>query len=66
MGLIMPVELVQFPPKVLYSQKDFAHGFLTNGRKILYFAYKCTNYYNKESEGSLLWSDETIGIKWEY
>ena len=27
-------------------------------------SYKCTDVYNKESEGSLLWSDPEIGIDW--
>ncbi len=26
--------------------------------------YKATNYYNKESEGSILWNDSAIAIEW--
>ena len=29
------------------------------------FNYKCSDYYNKESEGSLLWNDEDLKIDWQ-
>lgn len=41
----------------------FAHGFLTLADNTI-FSYKCTNVYNKESEGSILWNDPAIGIDW--
>ncbi len=41
----------------------FAHGFLTLEDQTI-FSYKCTNLYNKESEGSVLWNDPEIGIDW--
>jgi dTDP-4-dehydrorhamnose 3,5-epimerase len=41
----------------------FAHGFLTLADQTI-FSYKCTNLYNKESEGSVLWNDPEIGIDW--
>ena len=28
------------------------------------FQYKCDNFYNKESEGAILYCDETINIPW--
>ena len=28
------------------------------------FQYKCDNYYNKESEGSIIWNDPVININW--
>ncbi|EQB0152870.1 dTDP-4-dehydrorhamnose 3,5-epimerase family protein [Enterobacter hormaechei] len=28
------------------------------------FVYKCTDYYNPLSEHSLLWNDDSVGIKW--
>ena len=41
----------------------FAHGFLTlNDDTIV--NYKCSSTYNKDSEGTLLWNDKTIGINW--
>jgi dTDP-4-dehydrorhamnose 3,5-epimerase len=41
----------------------FAHGFVTLEDNTI-FSYKCTNLYNKASEGSILWNDPKIGIEW--
>jgi dTDP-4-dehydrorhamnose 3,5-epimerase len=41
-----------------------AHGFLTLEDNTVFF-YKCTNLYNKESEGALLWSDPDLNIRWD-
>lgn len=41
----------------------FAHGFITLEDNTI-FSYKCTNVYNKESEGSLHWNDELLNINW--
>ena len=43
--------------------EGFAHGFVTLEDNTI-FNYKCTNIYNKESEGSLLWNDPDINIDW--
>ena len=29
------------------------------------FTYKCTNVYNKASEGSIRWDDPDLGINWD-
>lgn len=41
-----------------------AHGFLTLEDNTVFF-YKCTNLYNKESEGALLWCDPQLNINWD-
>lgn len=49
----------------LWIPEGFAHGFyvLTDSAE---FVYKCTNYYDPESEQSLLWNDPDIGIQWPF
>ena len=47
----------------LYIPEGMAHGFLTL-RDNTIFTYKCSNYYNKEVEGSILWNDELLNINW--
>ena len=42
----------------------FAHGFLTLEDDTTFF-YKCTNAYNKESEGAIRWNDPALGIDWD-
>lgn len=41
----------------------FAHGFATLEDNTVFF-YKCTNTYNKDSEGALLWNDPDLNIQW--
>jgi len=47
----------------LFVPKGFAHGFLTLSEKSR-FAYKCDNYYNPKSEGSIDALDPTLNINW--
>lgn len=48
---------------MFYIPPGFAHGFLTLEDHTI-FAYKCTNIYNKASEGGLLWNDPELQIDW--
>jgi dTDP-4-dehydrorhamnose 3,5-epimerase len=49
--------------KQLYVPPGFAHGFVVTGDTAL-FAYKCTAFYDRNSEHSLVWNDPGIGIAW--
>lgn len=49
--------------KQLYVPKGFAHGFLTLDDDTL-INYKCSAYYNAESEMSILWNDPDLNIDW--
>ena len=42
----------------------FAHGFVTLEDHTIFF-YKCTNVYNKESEGAIAWNDSDLNIDWK-
>ena len=48
---------------LMYVPAGFAHGFSVLEDSI--FAYKCSNYYNKESEGGILWNDPSLQIDWQ-
>ncbi len=49
---------------MLWIPPGFAHGFSTLRDQTI-FQYKCTNVYNKESEGGVLWNDPSLGIDWQ-
>lgn len=48
----------------LYIPRGFAHGFSVLSPKAI-FAYKCDNFYNKGSEGGIIYNDATLGIDWQ-
>ena len=48
-----------------FVPRGFAHGFLVLSNTATFF-YKCDNFYHKESEGGVLFSDPKIGIDWEF
>ncbi|MBI5645322.1 MAG: dTDP-4-dehydrorhamnose 3,5-epimerase [Ignavibacteriae bacterium] len=47
----------------LWIPPGFAHGFYVVS-DVADFAYKCTEYYHAETDGSVLWNDPDIGIQW--
>ncbi len=47
----------------MWVPPGFAHGFIVTGEDAL-FSYKCTDYYNPQAEGCLLWADPAIGVDW--
>ena len=42
----------------------FAHGFAALEDDTV-FAYKCSNFYNKASEGCILFNDKDLNIDWQ-
>jgi dTDP-4-dehydrorhamnose 3,5-epimerase len=48
--------------RMLYVPVGFAHGFISI--EDCEVQYKCTNLYNKESEGGIRWNDPELGIDW--
>ncbi len=57
------IELSEKNKKQLWIPPGFAHGFETLEDDTI-FAYKCTNYYDPESELTILWNDEDLKINW--
>jgi dTDP-4-dehydrorhamnose 3,5-epimerase len=57
------IELTAENKTMFYIPPGFAHGFLTLQDNTI-FSYKCTNLYNKSSEGTVLWNDTDLKINW--
>ena len=49
--------------KQLFIPIGFAHGFLSIENNTI-INYKCSEYYNKDSEDSLIWNDKNLSIEW--
>lgn len=63
-GKFVSVELSKENGKMFWIPPGFAHGFSVLEDNTV-FTYKCTNYYNKESEGDVLWNDKDLNIDWK-
>jgi dTDP-4-dehydrorhamnose 3,5-epimerase len=48
---------------MMWVPPGFAHGFLTFEEENI-FHYKCTSYYNRDSEDVILWNDPDLAIDW--
>ena len=62
-GQHFSIELTEKNKTIFWIPPGFAHGFVTLEDDTI-FTYKCTGFYNKESEGALLWSDTDLNIDW--
>jgi dTDP-4-dehydrorhamnose 3,5-epimerase len=47
----------------IYIPPGFAHGFCVLSETVI-FSYKCTDFYNSQAEGSIIYNDPDIGIDW--
>lgn len=63
-GKAYTLELTAENKKQLLVPKGFAHGYsvLSETAEVL---YKCDEFYNKQSEGGLLYNDPTLTIDWQ-
>ena len=62
-GQWVGVELSGDNHKQFWIPEGFAHGFVALEDNTQ-FLYKATSYYNKESEGAIIWNDPTLAITW--
>lgn len=62
-GKVFSIELSGDNNKQLFIPRGFLHGFsvLENDTIV---AYKCDNYYSKESEDGVLFNDPELNIDW--
>jgi dTDP-4-dehydrorhamnose 3,5-epimerase len=58
------IELTPENKLQLYVPRGFGHGFSVLSENAI-FAYKCDNFYDKDSEGSVIYNDEDLNIDWK-
>ncbi|TYB74187.1 dTDP-4-dehydrorhamnose 3,5-epimerase [Bizionia saleffrena] len=63
-GQHFSVELTEDNKKQLFVPRGFAHGFVVLSDTAI-FSYKCDNYYNKASEGGIMYNDVALNIDWQ-
>lgn len=63
-GKVFTLELSAENKKQLLVPKGFAHGYsvLSETAEVM---YKCDEFYNKQHEGGLLYSDPALEINWQ-
>ncbi|MDO9375241.1 MAG: dTDP-4-dehydrorhamnose 3,5-epimerase [Ferruginibacter sp.] len=63
-GQSFSIELTAENKKQLLVPKGFAHGYsvLSETAEVM---YKCDEFYNKQSEGGLLYNDPELSIDWQ-
>ena len=63
-GKVYSIELSAANKKQLLVPKGFAHGYsvLSETAEVM---YKCDAFYNKESEGGVLFNDPALQIDWK-
>lgn len=63
-GQVYTIELSAENKKQLLVPKGFAHGYsvISETAEVM---YKCDAFYNKQSEGGLLYNDPKLNINWQ-
>ena len=63
-GKHVAVELSDDNHRQLWIPPGYAHGFVVLS-ETADFEYKCTDYYDPNDEGGVIWNDLDIGIDWQ-
>ena len=58
------VELSEENHLQFFVPRGFGHGFVVLSEEAVFF-YKCDNFYNKASEGGIVYNDTTLSIDWK-
>jgi len=64
-GSWVGVELSSDNHRQMWVPPGYAHGFCVLS-DVADFQYKCTDFYNPEDEGGVVWNDPDIGIDWPF
>lgn len=62
-GKYISVLLSEENKRQFFIPRGFAHGFVVLSEEAV-FTYKVDNKYNPQAESSILYNDESLGIKW--
>lgn len=62
-GQHISLELSEENKKQMFIPHGFAHGFIVLSDTAI-FSYKCDNFYNKASEGGIIFNDKSLNIDW--
>ncbi|GAA4941943.1 dTDP-4-dehydrorhamnose 3,5-epimerase [Algibacter agarivorans] len=62
-GQHVSIELSGENKKQFFVPRGFAHGFVVLSDTAL-FSYKCDNFYNKASEGGIIYTDSDLDVDW--
>lgn len=62
-GQHVSIELSGENKKQFFVPRGFAHGFVVLSKTAL-FSYKCDNFYNKASEGGIIYTDSDLAVDW--
>jgi dTDP-4-dehydrorhamnose 3,5-epimerase len=63
-GKVFTIELSAANKKQLLVPKGFAHGYSVLSETAEVF-YKCDEFYNKGSEGGIIYNDPVLNIDWQ-
>lgn len=64
-GKFSSVILESEKQNMFYIPKGFAHGFYVLSDEAV-ISYKCTDFYDSEGEGGIIWNDKTISVAWPF
>ncbi len=62
-GKWLGMELTAESRRQVWIPRGFAHGFCTTSESADFF-YKCTGYYDRNSERTIRWDDPEIAVEW--